>query len=633
MSVHDGAALLDLPVPPPAALPAEEVPWPQRHATLLFAVSLALITFALYANSLQSGFITYDDPAYVTKNHQVQQGLTRTSVIWAFTTTTEANWHPITWLSHMADVQLFGLRPAGHHLTNVLLHALNVVLFFLLLYGATRMRIRSAMAAALFAVHPLNVESVAWIAERKSLLCTAFLFLALAAYGWYVRKPGVGRNLAVALFFALGLMAKPSIITLPFALLLLDYWPLGRFPTHAAGGSWSEFFSALSKLVVEKIPLFLLSIASAVITVYTQHIGGAMGTLAALPLGQRLNNAIYSYLAYILKGFWPSRLAVFYPHPEGSLALWKVIAAALVLLLISVLVWRERKFGFLPVGWLWYLGTLVPVIGVVQVGRQAMADRYAYISLLGLFVMVVWSVAEFMPRLRLSRTSQLALAAAALSLYAGFSYVQIGYWHDSIALFTHALQVTPDNGVAEDNLGTAYLDLGLLDEALPHFISAVRFMPKLPMPRYNLATVLLRQNRLDEAQNEYEIVIQNGSDALITAQAHNNLAVIFTQENQPAKAFREFDAAIRLNPNELNSFLGRGSIEYQAGNFDAALADFTRATQIAQSPTAYFWLGRSFESKGDSRSAISAYDDAVRISPGFAAARDHANALRARIQN
>jgi tetratricopeptide (TPR) repeat protein len=629
MSSPAGAAQIDF----PAAPPANGSPWPKRHATLVLAVFLALITFALYASSLRSGFISYDDPAYVTRNYQVQQGLTRSSISWAFTTTTEANWHPVTWLSHMADVQMFGLRPAGHHLTSVLLHTLNVVLFFLLLYSATGVRFRSAMAAALFAVHPLNVESVAWIAERKSLLCTTFLFLALAAYGWYVHKPAVGRYVAVALFFAVGLMAKPIIITLPFALLLLDYWPLGRFPSHATESSSSDFPSALFKLVAEKIPLLLLSIASAAITIHAQRSAGALGSVAALPLGQRLNNAIYSYLAYILKGIWPSRLAVFYPHPEGSLALWRVIAAALVILLISALVWRERKSGYLPVGWLWYLGTLVPVIGVVQVGRQAMADRYAYISLLGLFVMAVWSVAEFVPRLRLARASQFALAVTALSLYAACSYVQIGYWHDSFTLFTHALQVTPDNGIAEDNLGTAYVEMGLLNEALPHYAAAIRLSPQLSNPHYNLATALLRENRLDEAQREYEIAIKSASDELEIAQAHNNLAVLLTEKNRPAEALREFDAAIRTNPTELNSFIGRGLIEHQTGNLGAALADFTRATQLAKSPIAYFWLGRTFEDKGDLRSAISAYEDALRIAPGFAAARDRANLLRGKIQN
>jgi len=629
MSSAAGAAQMDL----PAAAPVDWKPWPQRHATPLLCVFLALITSVVHANSLRNGFISYDDPAYVTKNYQVQRGLTGSGMAWAFTSTSEANWHPITWLSHMSDVQLFGMRPAGHHFTNVLLHTLNVVLFFLLLHYATDAHFRSAVAAALFALHPLNVESVAWIAERKTLLCTTFLFLAFAAYGWYVRKPAVGRYLAVALFFALGLMAKPIIITLPFALLLLDYWPLGRFASHSTNSGLSGFLSTLFKVVTEKIPLLLLSIASAAVTVYTQRREGALLSVADLPLGQRLNNAIYSYLAYILKTIWPSRLAVFYPHPEGSLALWKVITAALVILLVSILVWRQRKRGYLPVGWFWYLGTLVPVIGIVQVGRQAMADRYAYTSLLGLFVMAVWSVAEFAPRLRLARASQFALAVAALSLYATFSYVQVGYWHDSFTLFTHALQVTPDNSIAEDNLGTAYVEMGRLDEALQHYIAAVRLSPQLSNPHYNLATVLLRENRLDEAQHEYEIAIKSAFNELELGQAHNNLAILLMQKNEPAEALREFDKAIRINPTELNSFIGRGLIEYQTGNLDAALTDFTRATQIAPSPIAYYWLGRTFEGKGDLRSAIRAYENAVRIAPGSVAAGDRANFLRGKIQN
>ena len=617
----------DLPAPPAASAQ----PWRQTHTTLLLAAALALLTLALYASSVRSSFISYDDPAYVTNNYQVQQGLTCSGFSWAFTTFTEANWHPITWLSHMTDVQIFGLRPAGHHLTNILLHALNVVLFFLLLQRATGATLRSAMAAALFAVHPLNVESVAWIAERKSLLATLFLFLALAAYGYYVRKPALSRYLAVLLFFAVGLMAKPSIITLPFALLLLDYWPLGRFP--AVRSDSPAFFSTLCKLLVEKIPLLLLSVASALVTISAQRSAGAVGSAAALPLGQRFDNAIYSYLAYILKAMWPSRLAVFYPHPEGSLALWKVFAAALLLLLTTAVVWRERRFAYLPVGWLWYLGTLVPVIGIIQVGRQAMADRYAYISLLGIFVMVVWSAAEFLPRLRLSRPSQFALSSAALFLYAACSYVQIGYWHDSLALFTHALQVTPDNPIAEDNLGTAYVERGLLDQALPHYAAAIRLAPQLPAPHYNLATVLLRENRLDDAQREYAIVINTASDPLEIAQAHNNLAILLTQKRQPSEALREFDSAIRVNPNERNSFIGRGSLEFQSGNLPAALADFTRATQIAPSPVACFWLGRIFEAQQDIPSAIREYEAAVRMAPDFAEARDRADFLRSQVHN
>lgn len=634
MSSSPEAAVLELPADSVAAIPADAPRplWWQRHATLLLAVLLALLTLGLYANSIQVGFVSYDDPGYVTNNYHVQRGMTGQGVIWAFTTTTEANWHPLTWLSHMTDVQVFGMRPAGHHLTNVLLHALDVVLFFLVLHGATRAPLRSAAVAALFAVHPLNVESVAWIAERKSLVCAVFLFLTLAAYGRYVRKPAVGRYFVVALLFALGLMAKPMIITLPFALLLLDYWPLGRFSSGLSDGGSRTFLATVLKLSAEKIPLLFLSFASAIITVYAQRTGGALGSLVVLPFGQRLNNAVYSYLAYLLKTVWPARLAVFYPHPEGALALWKVFAAVTIILLISILVWRGRNRGYLPVGWLWYLGTLVPVIGVVQVGRQAMADRYAYISTLGLFVIAVWSIAEFAPRLRLAKSSQVVLAAGALFLYVAFAYVQIGYWRNTVTLFSHALEITADNAIAEDNLGTGYMEMGMLDKALPHYVAAVRLSPQLFTPHYNLANVLLRENHLDEAQREFELALQRASDPIELAQAHNNLGILLMQKNELAGALREFNAALQWNSNELNSLIGRGMIEFQMGILDPAVADFQRATQVAPSAVAYFWLGRTFEGKGDFRSALPAYENAVRLAPAFASANDRASFLRGELQ-
>ena len=297
---------------------------------------LFLGTVAIYYPALQNGFVNYDDPAYVTANWHVQQGLTSSSLKWAFTSTAEANWHPLTWISHMLDVQWFGLRAAGHHAQSILWHALNVVLLFLLLAKATGFVGRSAVLAALFAVHPLNVESVAWVAERKTVLCTFFFLLALAAYGWYVQRPLARRYLLLTLLFALALMAKPMAITLPFALLLLDFWPLQRFPE-----------TPLSKLVLEKIPLLLLSAASAVITLYAQRAGGAVGSTVLLPLAMRVKNAIYSYVDYIEKTVWPSRLAVFYPHPEGSLALWKVIVAGVVLIAITAIFWRFRQRRYL----------------------------------------------------------------------------------------------------------------------------------------------------------------------------------------------------------------------------------------------------------------------------------------------
>jgi protein O-mannosyl-transferase len=602
-----------------------------RKTILLLAFLLAVGTFALYAPSLHSGFVNYDDPDYVTANAHIRQGLSWHNLAWAFTATSEANWHPLTWISHMADVQFFGLNPVGHHLVSVLLHAINVVLLFLLLSYGTGYTLRSAVVAALFAVHPLNVETVAWIAERKSLLCTLFFLLTLWAYGWYVRKPGAGRYLSVVLLFALGLMAKPMVITLPFVLLLLDYWPLRRLGDLNSNGTPASRATFL-KLFAEKSPLFAMAAASALITVYAQHSGGALGITAALPLSLRLKNAIYSYLAYIGKGIWPSHLAVFYPHPENSLALWKVLAAAVVLLVITALVWGFRKKKYLLVGWLWYLGTMVPVIGIVQVGRQGMADRYAYIPFIGLFVMAVWLAADFFAGIRLSRITTVVITLAVLSGYAFVSYIQIGYWRNSFTLFSHALQVTPGNGIAEDNLGAAYMDMGQPDMALQHFETAVRLVPQLATAHYNLATVLHQQNQLDAAMHEYQLAITYAADPREAAQAHNNLGILLMQRNQPVAAMTEFNAAIHANPDEQNSYLARGSLEYQEHNLDAALADFSHAAQIVPSPVAYFWLGRTFEDKGDLPSAIRAYEAALRIAPNMNDARSRLDALHVTLQ-
>jgi protein O-mannosyl-transferase len=609
--------------------PAQTVP-SSRKTTLLLALMLILGTLVLYYPTLHNGFVNYDDPAYITENAHVRQGLSWSNVHWALTATVEANWHPLTWISHMTDVQFFGLNPVGHHLVSVSLHAISVVLLFLLLARSTGYTLRSAVVAALFAVHPLNVESVAWVAERKSLLCTLFFLLALWAYGSYVHKPGVGRYLSVAFLFALGLMAKPMVITLPFVLLLLDYWPLRRFQEPAEN---KESRSTFLKLFTEKIPLFAMSVASALITARAQYSGGALGIGAALPLKFRITNAVYSYLAYISKGIWPAHLAVFYPHPERALAWWKVLVAAVGLLVITALVWRLRKKRYLLVSWFWYLGTMVPVIGIVQVGRQAMADRYAYIPFIGLFVLVVWLASEFFSQIRLSFVTAVVITLAVLSGYAAASYIQIGYWRDSLTLFSHALQVTAENGIAEGNLGAALMDAGRPDMALPHFKAAVRLVPQLATAHYNLATVLHRQNQLDDAMHEYQLAITYAADSTEAAQAHNNLGVLLMQRNQPAGAMTEFMAAIQANPDEQNSYLGRGSLEYQEHELDAALADFSRAAQIAPTSVAFFWLGRTLEDKGDLQSAVRAYETALQMTPGLNDARVRLDALRLKLQN
>ncbi len=506
----------------------------------------------------------------------------------------------------MLDVQLFGLRPAGHHAQSVLWHAINVVLLFLLLAKATGFVGRSALVAGLFAVHPLNVESVAWVAERKTVLCTFFFLLALGAYGWYAKRPRASRYLLVAVLFALALMAKPMAITLPFALLLLDFWPLQRFPE-----------TPLSKLVLEKIPLLALSAASAAITLYAQRAGGAVGSTSLLPLGMRVNNAIYSYFIYMEKAVWPSRLAVFYPHPEGSLALWKVLGAAIVLITITAVCWHFRERRYLLVGWLWFLGTLAPMIGIVQVGRQAWADRYAYLPLWGLFVIAVWLASEAAARISLSRTAQVAIASAVLLGYSVATHIQIGYWRDSYSLFSHAIQVTDANPIAEGNLGSALMDMGRPDLAVSHLERAIQLMPTLATAHYNLGTLLQRQNELDRAQREYKLALQYGPDEREAAQTHNNLGALFDQLGRRDEAVAEFTQAIALNPYEQNSLVGRGLIEREEGKLDAALQDFSRAAQIAPSPLAFYWQGRVLEEKGQLPAAAEAYRSALKLAPNF----------------
>ncbi len=578
----------------------------RRTAVPYIALLLFLGTLSLYYPTLQDGFVNYDDPAYVTSNPHVQRGLTKQSVMWAFTSTAEANWHPLTWLSHMLDVQLFGLRPAGHHAQGVLWHAVNVVLLFLLLAKATGFMGRSAVVAGLFAVHPLNVESVAWVSERKTVLCTFFLLLALAAYGWYVKQPRASRYLLVALLFALGLMAKPMVITLPFLLLLVDFWPLQRFPQ-----------TPVSRLVLEKIPLLALSAASANITLYAQRAGGAVGSTQLLPLSMRVENAIYSYFIYVDKALWPSQLAALYPHPEGSLALWKVLGAAAVLITITAIFWRFRERRFLLAGWLWFLITLGPVIGIVQAGRQAWADRYAYFPLWGLFVIGVWLLSEAATRIKLSGPAQAALASAVLLAYSVAAHRQIQYWHDSYSLFTHAIQVTGANPIAEGNLGSALMDVQRPELALPHLERAIQLMPTFAAAHYNLGTLLQRQNELNQALQEYQLALRYASDEREAAQTHNNLGVLLNQLGHRDDALREFTAALALNPYEQNSLIGRGLIERDQGKLDAALQDFSRAAQIAPSALALYWEGRVLEDTGRLSAAAETYRSALKLAPNF----------------
>jgi protein O-mannosyl-transferase len=598
-----------------------------RRTVLFLAFGLALLVVVLYLPALNNGFVNYDDPDYVTHNIRVLQGLNWENVKWAFgTNNPAANWHPLTWLSHMADVQVFGLRPWGHHLINVLLMAADVALLFWFLAVATGKVWSSAAVAAILAVHPLNVEPVAWIAERKQELSLFFLFLTLIVYVWYVQRPNVARYIAVAVLFALALMSKVMIITLPFVLLLLDYWPLQRFPEENENGEANSFWKSRFLRLIEKIPLFFLAAVAGWITVGIHRKEGAL--TATMPLSWRLKNVIYSYAVYLWKAVWPTRLAVFYPHPENHLPLWQVVVAALVLIVISGLISKYREKKYLVVGWLWYLGTAFPMIGLVQSGRQGMADRYEDLPLLGIFLAVVWLVADAMNQRKLSPASMAAGFAAILLPLMFLTHRQIEYWKDSETLFTHAVQVTRNNGLAENNLGAAFMEKGDPASALPHFRAAVQYSPDLGSAHYNLGVILHRQGQLQEAANQYRLAIAPAGDTVEAAQAHNNLGVLYLGLNNLTIAKSEFDKAISLNPNEVNSYLARGTVEFQLRAFDNALADFSQAATRAPSPASLYWLGRAEEAKGDFARAKGAYQAALQMAPGMTEARTRLESLR-----
>jgi tetratricopeptide (TPR) repeat protein len=482
------------------------------------------LTLFTYWSVRKYEFVDYDDDRYITANPRIQQGLTLKNAAWAFTAMEVANWHPLTWLSHMADCQLYGLHPSGHHLTNLLMHLVNVLLLFHVLQLMTRARWPSAMVAALFAVHPLNVESVAWIAERKNVLSTLFWLTTMWAYAYYARRPGWKRYLLVAGSFVLGLMSKPMLVTLPCVLLLLDYWPLGRLRARALEDEAADqtpdqtdqrpslddlrsnaFRRTFFRLLLEKAPLFLLAAASSAITMKAQLMDGALGA-KMLTTGARLSNALVSYLSYIYQMVWPTRLAVLYPHPGETLPRWQGITAALALICITILVIRgSRRFPYLVVGWLWYLGTLVPVIGVVQVGSQAMADRYAYVPLIGLFIIIAWGMKDLTRALPFRSYWLAAASALVLIALTMTTRRQLSYWQNSITLFEQTLKVTDNNAIAHNNLGAVLVRKGRLDEGLMHLYEAVRLNPDYGTAYDNIAVTLYQQANLlmqDESRAE-----------------------------------------------------------------------------------------------------------------------------------
>ena len=571
-------------------------------------------TLALYNPVNRHPFVNYDDDRYVTENPHIRNGLSWDTVSWAFTAEEQGNWHPLTWLSHALDYQLFRQNATGHHFTSLLIHSANAVLLFLLLTYATGRLGPSLLVAALFALHPINVESVAWVAERKNVLSTFFFFAALAAYCWYARRPDWRRYLAFAGLFALGLMSKPMVITLPFVLLLLDFWPLGRIQGFPAG-VLSVPQSPLSRLLVEKLPLLVLSAASAAITMRVQQAGGAMRSTAQFSLGVRLENAVVAYAMYLWKMVWPSHLAPLYPHPGDSLSAWQVTLSALVLLAVTVVVLRFRSRRYLLTGWLWFLGTLVPVIGLVQVGDQAMADRYAYIPLIGIFIMLAWGAADLADLLHIGLSARMIPAACILLALAFATHRQLGYWSSNYELWTHALAVTDKNFIAQNNLGGALLLLGKPDEAYAHFQAAAEINPNDPMSRSNLGAYLQEHGKLSEAMAQYDRSISLTSDPGLLAATYANLGTAYRNLGEDEKARDSYDQALRLNPNQSNAYLGLGELLEKQNQLDDAIRNYSRSVELRPTATGFLLLGHALETEARRPEALAAYQSALKLSP------------------
>jgi hypothetical protein len=513
----------------------------------LLSLLLVIATVALYYPVHSHPFINYDDRDYVYQNPQVQSGINGHSIKWAFTTSAAGNWHPLTWISHELDCQLFGLDPGGHHDVNVLFHAINAVLLFLVLLRATGFVGRSFMVAALFALHPINVESVAWIAERKNVLSMVFFLLALGGYRWYASKPGVTRYLLVALLFAGGLMAKPQVIIFPCVLLLWDYWPLQRMFSASATKTDSALAvpaKSLRWLFVEKLPLFALVAASSALTLKVQHAARMW-----FPRQVRVENGILSYGLYLRRSIWPAGLALFYPHPGDSLNWGRVVFSGVVLLVITVLVIVGRRHRYLPVGWFWFLGTLVPMLGIVQVGIQGMADRYAYISFLGLFIIICWGLAEIGELLHFSAAVLPGVSVAALIFLAVLARQQIDYWQTEVAVWDHALNVTTSNWLAESQLGTALAIDGRIEEAIPHYHKALALEPDDADANMGVGIYELRRGNYREAIFYYQrVVTENKAPRVgIVINAWIGMAKAYTALGDTGKAQECLRAAKRVS--------------------------------------------------------------------------------------
>lgn len=632
-----------------------------KYCAACICLALVIAILADYWQVLYCDFVTFDDPHYVIENQYVRTGFTRSNVIWAFTPAKFGYWHPLTWLSHMLDCQLYGLRPGLHHLSSLLIHIANSLLLFLVFKRMTGAVWKSAFVAAVFALHPLNVESVAWVTGRKNVLSTFFWLLTMWAYTGYVHRGGLLRYAVTLLLFALGLLVKPVLVTLPFVLLLLDYWPFGRFQPeqmfyenvgdNEQGNEFevSRYQRAIVwRLISEKVPFLVLSVVSVCVSSLSTYRLGVAIPMGVIPMGLRIENAIVSYVRYLDKMVLPRRLAVFYPYPD-VIPLWQGLGAGLLLVCATYfLVWVLRPKRYLIVGWLWYIGTLVPVIGLVQAGLwPAIADRWMYVPMVGFVILVAWGIPDFLKQWQHRKVTLWAAALIvllALSVSTGF---QLRYWRSSITLFKHAIDVTDDNYHAHfsmikplrqqgkfaeaiehgyealkinpnypsthNSLGAVLIDSGELDEAIVHLRTAIKLKPDFPAAHVNLGAALFKQGNLDEATEHFYKALQLKPDSF---GAHINLATIFNQQGETEKAIKHYTEAVRIKPDFADGHNSLGYALVRQGRFDEAIEHYTEALRIKPNfADAHSNLGYVLAQQGRFNEAIRHYTEALRIGP------------------
>jgi protein O-mannosyl-transferase len=615
-----------------------------RRVVVLGAV-LAVLTLSVYLQAGNHPFLAFDDKVYVTENPHVSGGLTGTNVLWALTSVDVFNWHPLTWLSHMSDVELYGMDPRGHHLTNVGLHAVSAVLLLVLLFRITGGVWQSFFVAALFALHPLHVESVAWVAERKDVLSALFWMLSLLFYAAYAARRGtdsrgegrgtgsceaspLGPYLGSLLCFMLGLMSKPMLVTLPLVMLLVDLWPLGRLRLDAREPGEAGWPGRAMLLIREKIPFFVCSLGSGIVTIYAQHTGGATRSLVAVPFLLRVENALTAYLSYLGKIFWPRDLAILYPYPS-AIPLWQAAAALLLLGAVSAAALRyARRYPFLATGWFWYLVTLLPVIGILQVGDQSMADRYSYLPSIGISIMIAWGVPELVAGWKQGRVLLALAACGVLVALTALTWHQLGYWRDGITLYRHTLQVTSANPIITYNLGVAHAELGDLDAAMESYREVLRMQPAEVKALNNLGMAFAARGDWGGAIRTYREGLRSNPG---NAPLHFNLGIALAATGDLEGALGQYREAVRISPEDLGPHNNMGIILARRGDLAAALGEFRQAVRInPEDFESRSNLGRALADKGDLDAAIGEFRQALQLRPNAPQARSNLEEALAR---